>query len=100
MSMNEIYNKRNLACQIALEKYEKDILDCKDDSDKVLFNHIWVIDNRFLFILLIIKPKGLPYIQRSYSNDQYPFMAKFYSHYSKLNTAIVSDDELEQMLHP
>ena len=100
MPMNEIYSKRNLACQIVLEKYEKDILDCKDDSDKLLFNHIWVIDNRFLFILLIIKPKGLPYIQRSYSNDQYPFMAKFYSQYCKLNVDIVSDDELEQMLHP
>ena len=97
--MNEIYNKRNLECQKALEKYEKDILDCKDDSDKSLFNIIWVIDNRFLFILLINKPKGLPYIQRSYSNSLYPFMAKFYSQYERLNTNIVSDDELEQILH-
>jgi hypothetical protein len=97
--MNEIYNRRNLECQMALEKYEKDILDCKDEMDISFFNKIWVIDNRFLFILLINKPKGLPYIQRSYSNSQYPFMAKFYAQYEKLTTDIVSDDELEEILH-
>jgi hypothetical protein len=100
MSINEIYNKRNLECQKTLEKYDKDILDCKDDSDISLFNKIWIIDNRFLFILLINKPKGLPYIQRSYSSSQYPFMEKFYSQYERLNSDTVSDDELEQILHP
>lgn len=100
MSINEIYNKRNLECQKTLKKYEKDILDCKEDSDISFFNKIWVIDNRFLFILLINKPKGLPYIQRSYSNSLYPFMAKFYDQYQRLNTDIVNDDELEQILHP
>lgn len=98
--MNEIYNRRNLECQMTLEKYDKDILDCKDEMDRELFNKIWVIDNRFLFILLINKPKGLPYIQRSYSSSQYPFMAKFYSQYEKLNADIFSDNELEQILHP
>ena len=96
MALNEFYLNRNIKCCNALREYEKGIKHFTDKDSILLFNKIWLLRNKEIYKSIIVKPKGLPAIKLSYS-DEYLHITEFYELFNALNIDTISDDDLDKI---
>lgn len=97
MALNEFYLNRNIKCCNALSEYEKGIKHFTDKDSILLFNKIWLLRNKEIYKSIIVKPKGLPAIKLSYS-DEHLHITEFYKLFKTLNIDIISDDDLDMII--
>ncbi len=96
MTPSEFHLNQEIKCLNAIQEFEKGIEFCLYDDEKLLFTMNWVINYKYLYKSIIIKPLGRPAILFCRASD-YENIAKFYKTFRLKNIDIISDEELDSI---